>query len=153
MDIQPASIDQIREAEDGEWAIISAEAGTVAGDLARIDPELKVRLATRQGIFVVYTERFDADGKRHTEYVLTQQASRNRFGVWEGLDQRVVRRIEEIDPQGRSGYNYAQELERVAHARKEANRKKFQEKIAASGEEAVHALRRDLGVKSRAFIK
>lgn len=152
MDVEPAGIDQIRSAADGRLAMISADAGNVAKDLARIDPCLKVRFAEngRPPFFAVYYE--SPDGKQ-TYLVLTVKAHQTNTGIWEGLDQRVVRRIQEIDPHGRSGYDYARELEAQEHRRKEAHRQKFRERIAETGEQAVHALRKDAGSKSSAFIK
>lgn len=132
--------------------LISADAGGVAQDLKRIDPCLHVRFAEngRPPFWAVYWEAPDGSS---TYLVTTVQAHQTVGGIWTGLDQRLVRRIEEIDPQNRSGYNYARELEKAAAAREEANRQRFRERIEATGEVAAFALRKDLGVKNRIFVR
>lgn len=153
MNIEPAHIDQIRRARNGRMVLISADAGGVAEDLRRIDPGLKVRFAENGNppFWAVYWESED---KRTTQLVLTVAAHQNSSGVWEGLDQRVVKRIQEIDPHGRSGYDYAKELERLARERERARVYDFEQKVGPLAEQAAAAVRKDLGsrYKGRAFI-
>ena len=131
--------------------LISADAGGVAADLAAIDPGLKVRFGENGNppFWAVYHESED---RRSTYLVLTVTAYQNQSGVWEGLDQRVVERVREIDSQGRGGYNYADELERHNERVRRERRDRFREQIGEAAVELAHAARKDLGVKNKAFI-
>jgi len=133
--------------------MISADAGGVAADLHRIDPCLKVRFAenARPPFWAVYHESPDG---RDTYLVLTAKAYQNHSGVWEGLDQRIVKRIEEIDPRGRSGYDFAKEVEHASATRREKASKRFAEQTGEYGELAAYVVRRELGerYKGRAFV-
>jgi hypothetical protein len=153
MRIEPAHIEQIRRARDGRMVLVSADAGGVADDLAKIDPGLKVRFAEagQPPYWVVFWESPDG---RNTELVLTAQAYQNNSGVWEGLDQRIVKRVQEIDPHGRGGYDFAKEVEAQNRNATQARRRAFTERIAPTAELAAHALRKDLGqrYRGRAFV-
>jgi hypothetical protein len=128
--------------------LISADAGGVAEDLRRIDPCLKVRLA-ESGNPPFWAVRYESDDGRDTYLVDTFQAHQNRSGVWEGLDQRVVRRMEKISHQS---YDFAAELQKHNQAVAKQGRSKFHEKIGEAAGPLAHALRKDLGIKNRAFI-
>lgn len=137
-------------------AIISADAGGVAADLAAIDPGLKVRFAENGNppFWVVYHETEQPDGSTCQELVTTAEAYQTNSGVWEGLDQRIVTRIREIDSESRSGYNYADELEKAERSRHAKARADFAERIGDTAERAAAAVRKDLGsrYRGRAFI-
>lgn len=149
MKIEPAHVNQLRRANDGRMVEISEDAGNVAADLKAIDRYLKVRFAEagRPPFWAVYHESEDG---RETHLVLTCQAVQNASGVWEGLDQRVVRRIMQI---GHSSYDYTAEIDAANRRAEAAKHEKFRAKVEESGEQAAHALRRDMGWKGRAFIK
>lgn len=154
MDVTPAHIDQIRQAEDGGWDIISAETSTVVADLQRIDHRLRVRFAKRpQNPFWEIYLYHGPD--KPIERVRTVQAYRNRLGVWEGLDDRVVKRFEYIDREGRSGYNLADALEQRRQAREKKQAEERQEHQAQVAERMAHAVRKDLGLgpyQGRVFL-
>jgi hypothetical protein len=150
--VEPARLEQIRLAYDGRLVLLDAEAGSVAAELQAIDPCLKVAFADNaQPCFIVYWQSTDG---REQYLVHSAQAHLNRSGVYEGLDERIVERIREIDPQGRSGYDYAQALERGARRREKLLADKRHEMLEPLGEIAADAIRKDLGAryKSRAFI-
>jgi hypothetical protein len=153
MRIEPATVEQIRQAGDGRFVLISADASSVAADLRRIDKGLKVRFAENGNppFWCVYHE---SDDGRQTHLVLTVQAYQTASGTWAGLDQRVVKRIERIDPQGRGKYHYADELEKATLEAKKKSRERFHEQLGELGEHAAHALRKDLGerYKGRSFF-
>lgn len=130
---------------------ISADAGGVAEDLKRIDAGLKVRFAESGNppFWAVYHE---SDDGRTTELVLTAQAHQTPSGVWAGLDGRIVDRVREIDAQGRSGYDFAAELQKHNQAVTKGARSRFHEKVGEAAGPLAHALRKDLGIKTRAFI-
>lgn len=153
MRVEPASVEQIRQAADGRLVLISADASSVAADLAKIDKSLKVRFAENGNppFWAVYRE---SDDGRDTHLVMTCKAYQTSSGTWAGLDERVVRRIEYIDPQGRGGYDYAAELERRTVEGRERSRREFRDRMGDTAERTAHALRKDLGerYKGRAFV-
>lgn len=151
MRVEPAHIDQVRQAAHGEMVLIDKDVCGVAADLEAIDPGLKVRFAETADppFFAVYHESED---RRTTQLVLTVKAQQTPHGTWAGLDQRVVDRIREIDSQGRSGYDFAKEVEKQNRRAHEEHRARFRERAGEIGEQAAHAVRKDLGSKKRAFI-
>jgi hypothetical protein len=151
--VEPARLDQIRCAYDGRIVMIDAAVGGVAADLKAIDPCLHVGFAKDADppcFLIIYTSE---DG-RESYLVNSAQAHLNHAGVYEGLDQRIVERIREIDPRGRGKFNYAEELRKGHERRLEAQRRARREMLGEFGEIAAHAVRRDLGAryKGRAFI-
>lgn len=166
MRIDPANIAQIRRAEDGSYIEVSADAGTVAGDIRRIDPGLRVRLKITdvprgQEFWAVYHVNHpgcphnhkNADGRDSPDgsqyLVRSWKAYQNRSGTWEGLDQRAVDRIMQI---GHSTYNFAGELENRRKERENRERANRSEQFGQLAEKAAHAIRKDLGVKYRGRI-
>lgn len=149
MRIEPAHVSQLRRANDGQMIEISDDIGNVAADLKAIDRHLKVRFAEagRPPFWAVYHE---SDDGRETHLVLTRQAYQNRSGVWEGLSQEVVDRVMEI---GHSSYDYVAEVEKQNQRAEQIKRAHRRGRFEEIGEVAAHALRKDLGVKDRAFIK
>lgn len=129
---------------------IDADAGGVAADLRAIDPGLKVRFAENGNppFWAVYHESEDG---RNTYLVLTAVAHMTPLGTWGGLDQRIVKRIQEIDPQGRGGYDFASEVQKQDAEARERHRQRFRDRVGETGEKAIYAIRKDLGSKSRAF--
>lgn len=149
MDIEPAHIDQIRQAADGRFVEISADAGGVVDELKRIDKGFGVRFAENGNPPYWHVYHQSEDGLT-TELVMSVRAHQTKTGVWTGLDQRVVKRVMKI---GHSSYDYAAEVEKANRQAREAHRKEFREKIGESAELAAHAIRKDLGLryKGRAF--
>lgn len=148
MDVEPAHIDQIRRGARGAYIEIDKDVGGVAEDLRRIDPHLKVRFA-ENGNPPFFAIRYESDDGRETYLVMTVQAFRTASGTWAGLDQRVVKRIEQI---GHESYDYPAEVERQTIAAREARRDRFRQKIGDTAERAAHALRKDLGTKYKGRI-
>lgn len=167
MRIEPASISTIQAAEDGSFIEVSADAGTVAGDLQKIDKGLLVRLKITdvprgQERFIIYHRNHsgcehnhkDAHGRDFpdgsTYLVSTWPAYQNSFGTWEGLDQRAVHRFHEI---GSPEYDYANAIEQHNAKVAREQRREKQEHVGELAERAAHALRKDLGAryKGRAF--
>ena len=139
--VEPAHIDQVRRAKNGAMVHIPADAGGVAEELRRIHPALKLRYSEAGEYWAVFHESEDG---RDTYLILTAQ----------DCDHRICERIRFIDSQGRSGYDYARELETASREVKDRAARRFREQIEQHAELAAHALRRDLGAryKGRAFI-
>src|SRR5580704_855797 len=144
MNVRPASIDQIGRLQDGRLVTITADAGGVADAIERLDPCLRLRYSEASDCWVVYRVHRhgwpcrDDDPERTEELVLTAQ----------DCDQRIVKRLEFIDSQGRSGYDYAAELEKSALRARDLARRDRMERAGDVAERAAHALRKDLGLGS-----
>ena len=67
---------------------------------------------------------------------------------WEGLDNRVVRRLQYIDREGTGGYDYAKALERETLAREARASHEFAERTGDGAERMAFAIRRELGFGS-----
>lgn len=150
MEIEPASFDQIRVAADGRVYEVSSDTGGVAEQLRRLDPCLHLKYSERGECFIVYRVhrnnepcRLD-DPERTEELVLTAK----------DCDQRIIRRLEYIDREGRSGYDYAQALEDVNRRQKNQERYAFREQVGEAGEHVAHEIRRAEGAKykGRVFV-
>lgn len=141
--MQPATVEQVRIAyETNEWVIISADSSSTVAEIQRIDPTLRVRFSPRARMFAVYHE--------HTPVppILTCRAHQNSSGTWEGLDNRVVRRLQYIDREGTGGYDYAKALERETLARAERASDDFAERVGDGMEQMGFAIRKELGLGS-----
>jgi hypothetical protein len=151
-DVEPAHIDQLLHCEDGDWVLIDADVGGVVAALQAHDPTLRVRFNKRGHAWVIYQDLSDG-GPRHDELILAVNAEQGPTGAWSGLDQRIVDRVMLIDSHGTSGYDFAKELERANAANEKAKADRRSERLGEMGEQLRHALRKDLGVKNRAFIR
>ena len=160
MEVQPAHISQVQVGLDGKLYEIDADASTVAADLAALDAGLKVRFSERGECFIVQHEHHpgcphNGEGGPGSSYLVsTAKAYRGRTGVWTGLDQRIVDRIKFIDPKGRSGYDFAREIELNRIKADKRERERRMEHWTPIAEGMAHALRKDLGerYRGRAFI-
>ena len=150
MEVEPANFDQVRLAhETNDWVIIGADSSSTVQKIQEIDPNLRVRFSPRAGVFAVY------ERDRPVPPVLTCRGHRNRSGTWEGLDDRVVRRLEYIDRNGRGGYDFTRALERARLDREKREAERFRKRTEDGGERMAHAIRKELGLGSyqgRVFI-
>ena len=150
----PATLDQIRRTREGDWISVPHE---IEDDLKRLDAGFRVRFSHSGQFWCVFHQHHEGcphngtGGPGSTYMVLTAQAYRNSFGVWEGLDQRVVRELERTNPA--KGYDLTAELDRKNREAEKRKVERRHEALAPIGEHAAHAVRKDLGVKQRAFIK
>jgi hypothetical protein len=143
LEVEPANVEQVRIAyETNEWVVIGADSSSTVAEIQRIDPTLRVRFSPRARMFAVYHE--------HTPVppILTCKAHQNRSGTWEGLDDRVVRRLRYIDRDGTGHYDYAGALERETLARGKRASDEFAERTGDAGERMAHGIRRELGLGS-----
>jgi hypothetical protein len=133
---------QVRRSRDGKMVEIDQDVLDIAAQLRQIDPLLHIRWSELAGHFVVYCREESApEGRGHL--VTTAQE----------LDQRLVRRIEEIAwKQRQSSYSFADELEKVEADKDKAQRHHMHEEIGERAERLAHALRKDLGVKGRIYV-
>lgn len=140
MEISPARLAQVQQARGGEFVEISDDVQNVAADLRAIDAGLRLRYSEAGEYFVVYhVEELPGGGQR--EHLVTTAQE---------LDQRLVQRIREIDP--RNGYDYAAELDRLEAEGERERDREFSEQIGPLGERLAHAVRKDLGERSRIYV-
>lgn len=136
MELQPATLAQVRAAKGGRLITVDADVGDVVRQLRDIDDTLRVRYAEDGGYFVVY--QLLANGDEHL--VLTAQR----------LDARIVDRIRKINS---AAYDFVAELEAGDRQREADHDHKLREQIGEIGERLHFAMRKDSGLQTdRAFI-
>lgn len=160
MDIQPASVEQIRMGSDGRMVVIDAQTSQVVKDLQDMVPEIRVRLAedAKPPYYAVYVV---PEGGcpcpdpvcEHGHLVLTQTATLTSSGTYAGLDERIVKRVAEIDPRGRGDYDYAKEIEKQNELARKRGRERQRERMDELGEQAQRELRKHTSPNpSRIFV-
>lgn len=132
--------------------VIDRDVGGVIAELKALDGRFEVRLDRRQGVFHVFIREDSPDGGRADYLVRTIPAYQNSFGVWEGLDGRLVDRMRLINPHGTSGYDFARALQRDAERGQKEQRERFHQTTREHAAELQYALRKDLGEKPRVFV-
>lgn len=148
--LHPAKLDQILETRNRQ-VVVDADSCTVVGDLRAIDPTLGVRFVDGpEPFFAVYQDIKHPDGSSEQHLVTTAQAYPTAFGTFTGLDNRVVERVRKITS---PGYDFMAEATKMKaeHDSKETQARR--DLLGEMGEQAAWALRKDLGVKTKAFIK
>lgn len=137
VDIEPASIAQIRKSLKGELILIDDDVQGIAAALREVNDDFRLHYDPYQDIWVVMQLH---DGQ---EKLVTTHTG--------DLDHRLVQRVRQVAARG---YDYAAELER---SEREAERKRDRdrrESIGPIGERLAHAMAKDLGYDgNRAFIK
>lgn len=127
MELQPASIAQVRQARNGANVIVTDDVGSVCQQLREIDPGLRVRYSEAGGFFAVYHEE---NGREYL--VLTAQE----------LDARIVARVREISS---PGYDYSKALQDGEERRKADHDARVNEMVGEVGERLFHAIGQDTG--------
>lgn len=156
MNVEPATISQIRFDDEGRLVEISADAGGVVDNLRRIDAGFRVRLNQQGGSWLIWHEwhegcAHNGEGNEGSSYLVnTAHAYQGVTGAWMGLDDRLVERMRQI---GSEDYDFVGELDRQRAGREKVNAEKREEAWGDLAEKGAHALRKDLGDKSRAFIR
>jgi hypothetical protein len=134
MEIQPASIAQVRAGRGGRAILIEDDVLDIARRLQAIDESLRLRWNEQGEFFVIYQVLDDAE-----KLVLTAQE----------LDERVLRRVREI---AHPSYDYMAEVDRMdKQSRKDADHR-FYEETGEVGERLAHAVRRDLQAQNKVFV-
>lgn len=148
--LSPARLDQFVETRNRQ-VIVDADSCAIVKDLKAIDPSLGVRFVDGpEPYFAVIQDIDHPDGRKDQHLVTTVQAYQTSFGTYTGLDGRVVERIRQIT---HSSYDFVKEAEANKARWEEERRKERAEVLGEAAEQAAHAIRKDLGVKTKAFIK
>lgn len=136
-DIPLATTEQVIKAGD-DYYIISARDSALIKEINDIDNRLHVKFNRRQDFFVLYAKEQTPQGEN--QYLVK---------TFTKLDGRIVQRVREIsDP----SYDFIKEGEQMEKEHEAAKMHKIRESIGDTAEKLAHALRKDLGVKTHAFI-
>ena len=148
--LSPARLDQFVETRNRQ-VVVDADSCAVVKDLQEIDKTLGVRFVDGpEPYFAVIQTIEHGDGRVDQQLVTTAQAYPTAFGTYTGLDNRIVERIREIT---HSSYDFMAEAEKNKKDWEERMRKAREEKMGEIAEQAAHALRKDMGVTSKAFFE
>jgi hypothetical protein len=138
-ELQPVALDRIMRTRNGRRVAIHADVGSVVAQLREIDERLHVFYVPDQAFFSVELHTPRPDGSVDEHFV----------GAYESLDGRVIQRIREIT---RPGYDLGAELERIDREAQVQADHRHREQTGEIAERVAHAVRQDLGVRSKAFI-
>ncbi len=133
MDLQPASITQVRQGKHRRITV-EADVGSVVAQIKEIDPRLGV-IWDEDGEFFAVVEQ---DGPKQ-RLVLTALE----------LDHRVLQRLKEISS---ADYDYVAEMDRMDAVADREKDHRFMQEVGENAEVMAHALRSDLQHKGKIFI-
>jgi hypothetical protein len=135
MQLQPATLAQVRAGRDGRKILIEEDVLNIAARLQRVSPALSLHWSESGGHFLVVETSATGDERM----VLTVQQ----------LDERILQRVEEI---AHPSYSYVAELDRLDDTAEAEKDHRFREQTGEVGERLAHALRQDLQDKHRVFL-
>lgn len=147
--LSPARLDQFVETRTRQ-VIVDADSCAIVKDLKEIDPSLEVRFVDGDEPYFAVIQDLSTDDRKEQHLVTTVQAYPTSFGTYTGLDGRLLERIRKITS---PSYDFMAEAEKSKREWEEARRKEREEVLGEAAERAAHALRKDMGVKTKAFIK
>ena len=133
MDLQPASIAQVRQGKHRRITV-EADVGSIVQQIQEIDPRLGV-IWDEDGEFFAVVEQ---DGPKQ-RIVLTALE----------LDYRVLQRIKEL---ASPDYDYVAEMDKMDAVADKEKEHKFMQEVGENAEVMAHALRTDLQYKGKIFI-
>lgn len=134
MELQPASLAQVRAGRDGRMIAIDEDVLDIAMRLQEIDDSLRLRWSESGEYFVVY--QLIGDGEK---LVLTSTE----------LTPQIIERVRKI---AHPEYDFGAELDQMdAQAEKDKDHR-FHEQVGERGEVLAHALRKDLQAKNKIIV-
>jgi len=133
MDLQPASIAQVRQGKHRRITV-EADVGSIVQQIQEIDPRLGV-IWDDDGEFFAVVEQ---DGPKQ-RLVLTALE----------LDHRVLERLREISS---PDYDYVAEMDRMDREADKEKDHRFMQEVGENAEVMAHALRKDLSYQGKIFI-
>ena len=137
VDVPLATHDQVVQAGD-DYFIIDAATCSMAKEINDIDNRLFIKYNRRQDFFVLFAKEETREGL--VEYYVKSFTK---------LDPRIVERVKEIsDP----SYDFIKEGEQLEKEWDKEKMYAIEQRIGDTADRLAHALRKDLGVKSRAFF-
>jgi hypothetical protein len=126
-----------------ELVPVEADVFGVAERLKRIDPGLKLSFNKKEEVFVLEWHGLNDKAELVEEFV----------GAYTELDGRLVNLVERLAArENRNRYELAKELDRLDAERDREHAHEQYEKVGPIAEGLAHALRKDLGIKNRAYM-
>lgn len=135
MEIQHASLAQVRRGRDGRVVEVPADLFGVTDRLREIDPGLGVKYNEFGDYFVIYHAQPNGDEDLVTTTIR--------------LTPDVVDHVRKL---AHPSYDYVAELERLDRQAERDRDHRFHEQVGEAGERLAHAIRKDIGTTNRAFI-
>jgi hypothetical protein len=141
-EVEPASIEQVRQGRDGKMVTITEDVADIAKRLKEIDKRLYLRYSEPGSYFVVYCrEPYEPEG---TGYMVA---------TYQELDPRIIEDIRRVVWENQQpGYSYADEIDKKHDLADAARDYEFSQKIQASAEELAFAIRKDLGNTNKIVV-
>lgn len=133
MEVQPATLAQVKRLRDGRMIAVDDDVGGVAKDLRAIGRSLRLRYSESAEVFVVYEVHENNDGSVDEHLVTTAQE----------CDQRLVARVRQIADED---YDYAGELDAIQKQKDRDQASHFHDQVGEIGERLAHAIRKDLSL-------
>lgn len=125
--------------ENGQGVVIEDDVSSIARQIREISPRLQLHWRPKGEVFAVVEREDLPDGSVRVRLVTTARE----------LDPRLVERVRRIAAED---YDFVKEVEaHDARVDREAEHR-FHERTGEAGEHAYHAIRKDLGIKTRAFV-
>jgi hypothetical protein len=147
IDLEPprAQVKAGRLALTNEMELVPVEGDVfhVVDRLKRIDAGLRLSFNTKDEVFVLQWKGTNDKGDLVEEFI----------GAYTELDSRLVNLVERLAArENRNRYELAKELDRIDAEKDAEAAHEFYEKQGPIAEKLQHAIRKDLGTQSRAFI-
>lgn len=130
-ELEPASFEQIKEPQPGDWVVVEQDVGELVKELREIDPRLRVQHNRRTEVFALYTVEDTPEGEKQ-----------HLVNTFKKFDKRVVNRIRQIYS---VEYDFIKEGEDLEKAKDKAFEVEWEEKVQARSEELAYVLRRAFG--------
>lgn len=140
IDIPAGQMNAVRDTLRHGMVAISDDVQGVARDLQDIDASLRLFRAEDDDLWVVWQDKDHPDGSTSENLVTTMTGA---------LDKRLVARVRQITS---GDYDLALELERVEAQDQREQDHKRRESVGPVAERLLHAMHKDLGVKTRVFV-
>jgi len=135
VEIQPASIAQVRLGKTGGTITVEDDVGDVARQIKDLDPSLSLHWSPEGEHFIVVEAC--QDGKNRVMLTTNE------------LDSRVVERLRYISS---PDYDYVKDMDRLDDAAKREADHKFHLETGEAAEHMAHALRKDLQYGGKIFL-
>ena len=139
MEIEPATIAQVRAGRDGRVLTVEEDVFEVAGRLKEIDPSLHLRWNERGEYFVVYQLIGKLEEGGEEKLVLTAKE----------LTPAIIARVEEI---AHPEYDFVAEMDKLDKQADKDKDHRFHEQTGEAAERMAHAVRKDIQAKNKIIL-
>ena len=139
MEIEPATIAQVRAGRDGRVLTVEEDVFEVAGRLKEIDDSLYLRWNERGEYFVVYQLIGKLEEGGTEQLVLTAKE----------LTPAILARVEEIV---HPSYDFVAEMDKMDKQAEKDKEHRFHEQTGEAAERMAHAVRKDIQAKNKIIL-